>query len=85
LRTIDTPPIRGIAIHPTAPVIAIASNAVQPKLFDYQMLEDMSLERRKGWHDGAVTTVAFSPSGKYLAAGSQDGRISIWENHARAF
>ncbi len=83
--SIDTPPIRGIAIHPTAPVIAIASNAVQPKLFDYQMLEDLPLERRKGWHDGALTAVAFSSSGKYLAAGSQDGRISVWENHARVF
>jgi WD40 repeat protein len=83
--SIDTPPIRGIAIHPTAPVIAIASNAVQPKLFDHQMIEALPLERKKGWHDGAVTAVAFSSSGKYLAAGSEDGRISIWENHARAF
>ena len=83
--SIDTPPIRGIAIHPTAPVIAIASNAVQPKLFDHQMIEELPLERKRGWHDGAVTTVAFSPSGKFLAAGSEDGRISIWENHARAF
>lgn len=83
--SIDTPPIRGIAMHPTAPVIAIASNAVQPKLFDYQMIEELPLERKKGWHDGAVTTVAFSPSGKFLAAGAEDGRISIWENHARAF
>ena len=38
-----------------------------------------------GWHDAAVTAVAFSSSGKFLAAGSQDGRISIWENQARAF
>jgi WD40 repeat protein len=83
--SIDTPPIRGIAMHPTAPVIAIASNAVQPKLFDYQMIEELQLERKKGWHDGALTAVAFSPSGKFLAAGSEDGRISIWENHARAF
>ena len=37
--SIDTPPIRDIAMHPRAPVIAIASNAVQPKLFDYQMVE----------------------------------------------
>lgn len=83
--SIDTPPIRGIAMHPTAPIIAIASNAVQPKLFDYQMIEELPLEKKKGWHDGAVSTVAFSPSGKFLAAGSEDGRISIWENHARAF
>lgn len=83
--SIDTPPIRGIAMHPTAPVIAIASNAVQPKLYDYQMIEELPLERKKGWHDGAVTSVAFSPSGKFLAAGSEDGRVSIWENHARVF
>jgi WD40 repeat protein len=83
--SVETPPIRGIAMHPTAPVIAIASNAVQPKLFDHAMIEELPLERKKGWHDGAVTAVAFSPSGKYLAAGSEDGRISIWENHARAF
>ncbi len=83
--SIDTPPIRGIAMHPTAPVIAIASNAVQPKLYDFQMIEELPLERKKGWHDGSVTAVAFSPNGKYLAAGAEDGRISIWENHARAF
>lgn len=83
--SIDTPPIRGVAMHPTAPVIAIASNAVQPKLFDYQMIEELPLERKKGWHDGAVTSVAFSPTGKFLAAGSEDGRVSIWENQARVF
>lgn len=83
--SIDTPPIRGIAMHPTAPVIAVASNSVQPKLFDYQMIEELPLPRKQGWHDGAVTAVAFSSTGKYLAAGSEDGRISIWENQARAF
>jgi WD40 repeat protein len=66
-------------MHPTAPVIAVVSNAVQPKLFDHQMIEELPLERKKGWHDGAVTAVAFSSNGRFLAGGAEDGRISIWE------
>lgn len=85
---IETPPIRGIALHPNAPVIAVASNAVQPKLFDYEHNEPLPLGRSTdtfGWHDSATSAVAFSANGKYLAVGSDDGRISVWETRANAF
>ena len=83
----ETAPIRAIALHPNAPVIAVASNAVQPKLFDYENNEALPLGRSTdtfGWHDNATTAVAFSATGKFLAVGSEDGRISIWETRVSA-
>jgi WD40 repeat protein len=29
-------------------------------------------------HDGIVNSVSFSPDGKYLASGSNDGMIKLW-------
>lgn len=83
----ETPPIRGIALHPRAPVVAVASSAVQPKLFDYENNEVLPLGRssdRESWHDNAVSAVAFSANGQFLAVGSEDGRISIWETRDTA-
>lgn len=78
----DAAPIHAIAMHPTAPVLAVGSNAVRPRLWDYAVNEQLEMERG-GWHDRAVTSVAFSATGKYLAVGSEEGRISIWENIAQ--
>ncbi|WP_395647720.1 toll/interleukin-1 receptor domain-containing protein [Terricaulis sp.] len=75
----DAPPVRSIALHPRAPVIAIGSSAVQPRLWDHIAHEPLPLGRA-GWHDRGISAVAFSATGKFLAAGSDDGRISIWED-----
>lgn len=80
----DAPPVRSIALHPRAPVLVVGSSAVQPRLHDYSAHEAIPLPR-EGWHDRGITSVAFSASGKYLAAGSEDGRISVWEDRAQPF
>jgi WD40 repeat protein len=80
----DAPPVRSIALHPEAPVLAIGSSAVVPRLHDYVAHEPLPLGR-DGWHDRGITAVAFSANGKYLAAGSEDGRISVWEDRAQPF
>ncbi|MGE3142209.1 MAG: WD40 repeat domain-containing protein [Hyphomonadaceae bacterium] len=77
----DAPPVRSIALHPRAPVIAVDSSAVQPRLHDYDAHEHLPLPRAR-WHDRGITAVAFSATGKYMAAGSEDGRISVWEDVA---
>jgi len=80
----DAPPVRSMALHPRAPVIAIGSSAVQPRLHDYAVDEPVPLAR-DGRHDRGITAVAFSASGRFLAAGSEDGRISIWEDRSQPF
>jgi WD40 repeat protein len=80
----DAPPIRSMALHPRSPVIAIGSSAVQPRLHDYGVDEPIPLPR-DGRHDRGITAVAFSASGRFLAAGSEDGRISIWEDRSQPF
>jgi WD40 repeat protein len=79
----EAPPIHSIALHPRAPVIAIGSNAVRPRLVDHATGDALVLPK-EGWHDRPITAVAFSAQGKYLAVGSEDGRISIWEDHSNA-
>jgi WD40 repeat protein len=78
----EAPPVHAIAMHPTAPVIAVGSNAVRPRLWDYGVNEPLRLQG-DGWHERAVTALAFSASGKFLAVGSEDGRISVWEDQKK--
>lgn len=80
----DAPPVRSLALHPRAPVLAVGSSAVQPRLHDYSAHETIPLPR-DGWHDRGITSVAFSATGKFMAAGSEDGRVSVWEDRAQPF
>ena len=41
-------------------------------------VEDGLLDYRLGGHSQKVNTVAFSPDGKYLVSGSNDGKVNVW-------
>src|SRR4029453_15071235 len=51
------------------------------KIWDAQTGE---LRRMLAGHDGYVWKVAFSPDGRYLASGSWDSTIKVWDLEAPA-
>ncbi|WP_417851058.1 protein kinase domain-containing protein [Thalassoglobus sp.] len=41
--------------------------------------DDLQLEHRLSFHQSTLETVAFSPDSRFIAAGSHDRRISLWD------
>ncbi len=41
--------------------------------------EQRDPDRQRGIHHGGVLAIAFSPSGRWLASGSSDGMVRIWD------
>jgi WD40 repeat protein len=77
-------PAYGLAISPDARVIASTGGGVTIRLWDAETLAVVAVldigidpaESRE--HDPRLFPVAFSPSGKQLAAGGSDGIIRLW-------
>lgn len=72
-------PVRALAIHPDAPVLVLAAG-YRPALVAYDDGNRIDLASEAGDHQQALTTIAISKSGRYVAAGGEDGCISIWED-----
>jgi hypothetical protein len=80
----DVPTIRndgkrhftGIAYHPSGRFLAATSNDKTVKLYD---TTSGQLARGYAWDVGRMRSVAFSPDGLLAAAGSDTGKVVVWD------
>lgn len=68
--------IRDIAIHPDLTQIALACSDNRIYILDS---DSFIVERSLALHSNSVFTVAYSPGGNFLLAGSRDARLSVWD------
>ncbi|AWM41489.1 WD domain, G-beta repeat [Gemmata obscuriglobus] len=66
----------GIAFHPSGRYLAATSNDKTVKLYD---TTSWDLTRTFTWDIGRVRSVAFSPDGTLAAAGSDTGKVVVWD------
>ncbi|MFM9997124.1 MAG: WD40 repeat domain-containing serine/threonine protein kinase [Phycisphaerales bacterium] len=67
--------VRGVAFHPTRPLLATASDDGTARLWD---LNTGTATELRG-HADKVYALAFSPDGSLLATGSEDTTIVLWD------
>jgi hypothetical protein len=66
----------GVAVHPSGKYLAATSNDETVKLFDTTTWE---VARTFTWDIGRMRSIAFSPDGALAAAGSESGKIVVWD------
>lgn len=66
----------GIAFHPSGKFLAATSNDATVKLYD---TETWQVARTFTWEIGRMRSVAFSPDGTLAAAGSDTGKVVVWD------
>jgi WD40 repeat protein len=66
----------GLAFHPSGRYLAATSNDATVKLYDTTTWE---IARTFTWNVGRMRSVAFSPDGTLAAAGSDSGRVVVWD------
>jgi WD40 repeat protein len=66
----------GLAFHPSGRVLAATSNDETVKLYD---TATWNVARTFTWDIGKMRSVAFSPNGTLAAAGSDTGKIVVWD------
>jgi WD40 repeat protein len=66
----------GIAFHPSRRYLAATSNDETVKLYDTTTWE---VARTFTWDIGRMRSVAFSPDGTLAAAGSDKGKVVVWD------
>ncbi|TFK34464.1 coatomer subunit alpha-2 [Crucibulum laeve] len=68
--------VKGLAFHPTQPLLAAALHNGSVQLWNYRM---GVLVDRFDEHEGPVRGVAFHPSRALLATGGDDYKIKVWD------
>jgi WD40 repeat protein len=66
----------GAAFHPSGRYLAATSNDTTVKLYD---TESWQLARTYTWGVGRLRSVALSPDGTLAAAGSDAGKVVVWD------
>jgi WD40 repeat protein len=66
----------GIAFHPSGRFLAATSNDKTVKLYDTTTWE---IARTFTWDIGKMRSIAFSPDGTLAAAGSDTGKVVVWD------
>lgn len=66
----------GLAFHPSGKYLATTSNDETVKLYDTSTWE---VARTFTWNIGKMRSIAFSPDGTLAAAGSDTGKVVVWD------
>jgi WD40 repeat protein len=69
------PYVTGIAVHPRGPVACTRTNGTVT-FWDAEKREQI---RTLDWKAGKLVSVAFSPDGTLGAAGTEDGKVIVWD------
>ncbi len=69
------PYVTGIAVHPRGPVACARTNGTVT-FWDAERREQL---RTLDWKAGKLVSVAFSPDGALAAAGTEDGKVVVWD------
>jgi WD40 repeat protein len=66
----------GVAFHPSGRYLAATSNDETVKLYDTATWQ---VARTLTWKAGRMRSVAFSPDGSLAAAGTENGKVVVWD------
>jgi WD40 repeat protein len=66
----------GIAFHPSGRYLAATSNDATVKLYDTTTWQ---VAKTYTWDIGRMRSIAFSPDGTLAAAGSDTGKVVVWD------
>lgn len=66
----------GIAFHPSGKYFAATSNDATVKLYDLATLDTV---RTFTWDVGRMRSIAFAPDGTLAAAGTDNGKVVVWD------
>jgi WD40 repeat protein len=69
------PYVTGVAVHPAGPVACARTNGTVT-LWDAEKREVI---RTLDWKAGKLVSVAFGPDGALAAAGTEDGKVVVWD------
>jgi WD40 repeat protein len=68
--------LTSLAFHPSGRFLAATSNDETVKLYD---TETWQIAQTFSWKIGRLRSIAFSPDGNLAAAGSDTGKIVVWD------